>query len=210
MNKSKRINITKEQFEEWQSSLRYKWVRWFQYTWIGEFWHSIKAGIPSLLKWVKITWKDRDYDYYYIYSALKFKINNTLKYIDKHKRSVDYKQDVFWMQICVNLIDKVSDEYYSIEYLDYRKTKLRFEKIDDSDMSELHMDILEDNLDEYLNKYPTWRRRAIEHIKKNKDRYTSDHNDIELQALIMGKLRHDKARKLFFDIIQEKIESWWD
>lgn len=206
----KKLNITREQINEWQSSLKYKWVRWFQYTWIGEFWYSAKAGIPSLIKWTKIAWQDRDWDHSYIYKVLRFKINNTLKYIDKHARHVHYRQDVFWMKICVELIDKVSDEWYATEYLDYQKTEIKFENINnESGLSEMKLNVLEDNIDEYLNKYPIWRKRAIEFIKKNEHRYTSDHNDRKLQAMIIGKLRHDKARKMLFNIIEDKIEGWW-
>jgi len=114
------------------------------------------------------------------------------------------------MKICLELIDKVSDEWYATEYLDYQKTEIKFENINnESGLSEIKLNVLEDNIDEYLNKYPIWRKRAIEFIKKNEHRYTSDHNDRKLQAMIIGKLRHDKARKMLFNIIEDKIECWW-
>ena len=67
---SKAINTTKEKIEKWQNSLSYKWYMWFSRTWVGNKYYNIKAGIPSLIKWFKLVWEDRDYDYHYIY-ALK-------------------------------------------------------------------------------------------------------------------------------------------
>ena len=206
----KQVNITEKQLNKRLSSLSYKWTRWFQYTWVGEHWYNIKGGVPSLLKWIKIAWKDRDFDNSFIYDALKFKIENTANYIEKHKRSVGYKEDVKWMRICVKLIDKLNDEFYACEYLDYKKTEFRFEDIEGSDSSKLHLDTLEDNLDDYFDKYPLSKKKAIEHIKKYKERYCVDHTDRGHVAHIMGMLRHEKARKLLFSILYEKIETFWD
>jgi hypothetical protein len=207
----KKINITKEQIDKWQSSIWYRWVRWYQYTWLGKSWFSIKGGVPSLIRWFKIAWNDRNYDYHFIYTTLRFKLENTLKYIDRHERSVNYKYDVFWMQTCVDLIDKITgDETYELEYSKYKKTNMRFEPIKDTGTSEIHLDILEDNLDGYFEKYPLCHKRAIEYIKNNQSRYTVDHTDRGLVASTMGQLRHDKARGLLFQIMSDKIEHWWD
>jgi hypothetical protein len=29
-------------------------------------------------------------------------------------------------------------------------------------------------------------------------------------AMVMGIARHEKAKKLLFKILEQKIESWWD
>lgn len=212
--KAKKLNISEdkaEKLKKWKPSLSYRWFRWYQYTWIGKLWYNVKAGVPSLLKWTKIAWNDRDWDYSFIYTTLKFKLENTLKYIDRHERSVNYKYDVFWMQTCVDLIDKIAgDNSYDIEYFDFQKTEMRFEPIKDKDTSEINLDTLEDNLDEYFTKYPLWHKRAIDYIKKNKHRYNVNHADRGLVARTMGQLRHDKARELLFKIMSDKIEHWWD
>lgn len=211
--KAKKLNISEDEvknFKEWKPSLKYRWTRWYQYTLMGRLWFNIKGGIPSLLKWTKIAWRDREWDYSFIYDALRFKLENTLKYIDKNKTSVNYKYDVFWIQVCVDLIDKLmGDNPYDSEYLDYKRKKIRFEPIEGTGTSEIHMDTLEDNLDKYFERYPTWHKRAIEYIKKNNHRYTVDHTNRGLVAITMGQLRHDKARKLLFRIISDKIEGWW-
>jgi hypothetical protein len=69
---------------------------------------------------------------------------------------------------------------------------------------------ISDDFDTYFKKYPSWKKRAIKYIKENKDRFTSDHNDDKLVAMVMGDLRQEKAKYLVFKMISNKIDYWWD
>jgi hypothetical protein len=195
----------------WKPSLSYRWVSWYQWTWMGKLWFSIKRGIPALWRWKKVAWNDVDWDHSSIYNVLRFKIENIANYIEEHDRFVGAKEEVEWMRKCVRLIDKVSDSEYETEYLDYKQTEWRFEDLEDgTGSSEMHIDTVSENLDDYLNKYPLCKKRAIQYIKDNQHRYCKDHNDKGMVAMIMGQLRQAKAKKLLFDIIEWRIERWWD
>ena len=195
----------------WKPSLTYRWVSWYQYTWMGKLWFSVKRGIPALWRWKKIAWNDVDWDRSSIYNVLRFKIDNMANYMEKHNRFVGVEEEVFWMRTCVKLIDKVSDEVYDGEYMDYKETKWWFEDLKDgSGNSQMHIDTIKENIDDYLNKYPLCKKRAIQYIKDNQCRYNKDHTDKDLIAMVMGGLRQAKAKKLLFEIIEWRIDIWWD
>ncbi len=41
---------------------------------INNFFRSIKYGIKNLITWFPIIWKDRDWDHWYLYKILRFKL----------------------------------------------------------------------------------------------------------------------------------------
>jgi hypothetical protein len=195
----------------WKPSLRYRWVRWYQYTWLGKLWFSVKNGIPNLWKWRKIAWYDRDWDYHHIYEVMYFKIRNTADYIELHDRFVGADREVEWMRSCQKLIRKVSREYYDMEHMDYKDTEMIFTDTEDGTGSS-YMDFktLRDDTEDFIAKYPLCEKRAIEYIRKNQHRYTVDETDRQFVARIMSQLRQEKAKKLIFQIMEWRIERWWD
>lgn len=172
---------------------------------------ELKRSIKNIWKWLPIIWKDRDWDQYYIYEILEFKLRKQANYIGVMDRHTRAQEDARNMLICANLINKVKDGYYDSEYSDYHNCEFEFLDIEDKPrFSELKINTISEDLDSYFKKYPSWYRRAINHIKENQKRFTSDHNDKKLVATIMGDLRQEKAKKLVFKIISNKIDYWWD
>jgi hypothetical protein len=195
----------------WKPSLRYRWVRWYQYTWLGKIWFSLKAGIPNLWKWRKVVWEDHDWDYRHIYDVMYFKIKNTADYIEKHDRFVGVEHEVAWMRKCLTLIERVSDESYEMEHMDYKDMEMVFTPTNDGTGSSLmEFETHRDDSEDYISKYPLWEKRAIEYIRKNQHRYTVDETDRGHVARIMAQLRQEKAKKLMFQIMEWRIERWWD
>jgi len=130
-----------KEYNEWYWRL-YRWIRWelpYQHKYI-------KYGVKNLYNWFWIIWKDRDWDHYYIFQVLKFKLEKQAKHLGG--------RDAELMMTCVRLINKLQNE----EYYD-----------------ELY------NLD-----------------KKSPE---------VLQTVID---RHNKAKRLLFKIINDRIEGWWD
>jgi hypothetical protein len=130
-----------KEYNEWYWKL-YRWIRWelpYQHKYI-------KYGVKNLYNWFWIIWKDRDWDHYYIFQVLKFKLEKQAKHLGG--------RDAELMITCVRLINKLQNE----EYYD-----------------ELY------NLD-----------------KKSPE---------VLQTVID---RHNKAKRLLFKILNDKIESFWD
>ena len=169
------------------------------------------SGVKNLYKWLPIIWKDRDWDHFYIYQIIEFKLRGQAKYIGTKDRHTRAKEDARDMLICANLIAKIKDGYYDGEYMDYHESTFQFLPIEDKPgFSELKIDTISEEFDSYFKKYPSWKKRAIKYIKENKDRFTSDHNDDKLVAMIMGDLRQEKAKDLVFKMMSNKIDGWWD
>jgi hypothetical protein len=172
---------------------------------------ELKRGVINIWKWLPIIWRDRDWDHFYIYQILEFKLRKQANYISTMDRHTRAQEDARNMLICANLIAKVKDGYYEDEYVGYYESKFNFIPIDDKPgFSELEIDVISEDFDSYFKKYPTWHKRAINHIEKNKDKFTKDKNDIIFVAMIMSQLRQEKAKELVFKIISDKIEYWWD
>ena len=88
------------------------------------FLYDFKRGILNLIKWFPIVWSDRDFDYYYIYKVLYFKINDIKEHIKTHGIHVNFSRDVKNMEIVLDLIKRLMDD----EYLD-SKTKNKFNEL---------------------------------------------------------------------------------
>lgn len=73
---------------------------------------SIIEGLQNLWKWRKVIYKDRDYDHYFIYEILKKKLQFQAEYFHKHGITESASEKAKQMLECVDLIDKVQNEYY--------------------------------------------------------------------------------------------------
>ena len=154
--------------------------------------------IYNLYRWFPIIWKDQDWDDYYIFEILKFKLKNQAEYIGGHDRHMSAKRDAEKMVLCVRLIEKVQDEYYGREYQDYHKSELKF--IDSKShpgLYEMEIEHISDNYDDYFKKYP----RIYKQVK------TEDKHQI---AFDIAKMNEERAHKLLFKILEQNIRRWWD
>lgn len=164
------------------------------------FRYDVSAGFRNLRRWFKIIWKDRDWDHRFIFDILEHKLRNQAENIGKNGNHVSAERDAEIMMTCARLIEKIKTEYYEMEHTDYH----------DLGEGDQWLTVVSDRYDEFIAKYPLAAKRAVQYIKDNKDRYTVDHTDKYLVCSVMGKLRHDKARKLLFKIMEDQIERWWD
>jgi hypothetical protein len=159
--------------------------------------------IKNLWRWFPIIWKDEDWDDHYIFEILKFKLKNQAKYIENKNRHTTSKRDAEIMMLCTRLIDRIQNDYYIIEHLDYQETEFKFIPIEGEDLSEMKIEHISDNLGDYFNKYPKIYEKAL--IENNLD-FTDKHRI----AMYMSRMNHERARKLLFKILEENIEKWWD
>jgi hypothetical protein len=167
------------------------------------WWHSTGfhlprlfwEGIKSTIKWLPITWNDRDWDHAYIMYALRFKIKNTADYIEKHNRYEGCERDVERMRLCVRLFDALEKDIYEGEYLDYYETESHVDE-----EGYYKSTPIRDDLETYLKKYPSYYRRLSD---KDKERNV-------WAALMIGHNRNKKASDLLFELIKRNIYHWWD
>jgi hypothetical protein len=161
---------------------------------------NLKRGLVNLYKWLPVVWKDRDWDYGFVFNLLKFKLEEMSKYTSSRKNHSDWKHNVRNINICVSLIDKLND-YYETEYFDYVEQNYEFVPIEDSSSYTLETSITWDNLDEFFAKNKLSHKKVIANIKSDDRIYI---------ALKICKLKHNKAKKLLFNILNDQFENWWD
>jgi hypothetical protein len=197
------MSQTKE-YNEWYWKL-YRWFRWDA----KHAHREIAQGFRNLWKWFPLIWKDRDWDDHFIFEALKFKIENTAKYIEKNDRYIGCERDVQTMMTCVRLIEKIQNQFYDLEHTDYMDQKFSFEKIEDSDLSKLNIETISENLSDYFSKHPNIHRRALKSSITREKWYYNEISDQTL-AMWMSHYNHNRARKILFDLMERNIEKWWD
>ena len=73
--------------------------------------------IRKVLRWIPILWKDRDWDYYFIYEILKQKLIDTEAYIRKDGLHVFNEHDADNIKTAIEMIEKVQTEYHLDKYM---------------------------------------------------------------------------------------------
>ena len=152
-------------------------------------------GIWNIIRWAPTIYKDKDWDDYYITKLLQKKIEHQRKYLVKANRHTNVPRDNFWMTVVLNLIERKHEEYYAMERYDYMV-------LNDEDILG---DLLSENLDEYILKYPSAKRAALKKYAKNPRL-----DDNETLSLYMGYVRQDKCDDLIYEILKRHSAKWWD
>jgi hypothetical protein len=152
----------------------------------------------NLYRWFPIIWKDQDWDDFYIFEILKFKLKNQAEYIGYHDRHMSAKRDAEIMMTCVRLIDKVQSEYYGSEYFEYHESELKFIPSESHPGSyELDIEHISDNYEDYFKKYPLIYKQITD-----KDKHKI--------AFHIARINEERAHKLLFKILEQNIRRWWD
>jgi len=87
---------------------------------IDDAYYGVKYGVPNLIAWFKIAWKDRDWDYAPVLIMLRFKLQKMARHSDRTDIYIGQKREAKRMWTCVYLIDRIlADEYFENKrYLD--------------------------------------------------------------------------------------------
>jgi hypothetical protein len=161
------------------------------------------TGVKNIFRWTPTLYKDKDWDSWYIYNILQKKIEFQRKEIVNANRHSEVHRDNRDMTIVLNLLERVKDDYYGMEHVDYSKTEFDFIPVEgNSNLKEMKITVLSENYDEFLKKYPS----SVRKVLKEKG------NDLEKDVLCVyvGSYNQERARKLLFKILEQKIEKWWD
>jgi hypothetical protein len=179
---------------------------WGKKTWrsYAPYWFlNFVDGVANLIKWAPIIYEDRNWDHNYIFDILEFKLLQQRNYLVKHNRHVNISDDNKYITICLNLIQRIKGNYYSYEYHDYHKSTFEFVPIEGENASTLESEIVWENFEAYLSKYPL-------QVKKMLKKYPEFEDDEHRLCLYVGRKNEERAQSLLFKIINEKINGWWD
>ena len=88
---------------------------------------SFLTGCKNVIRWSPTIFKDKDWDQWHIYNILQKKIEFQRQELINANRHTDINRDNRDMTIVLNLIERVNEGFYGVEYLDYSESKFRFE-----------------------------------------------------------------------------------
>ena len=81
-------------------------------------------GIRNLIAWRKVIYEDRNFDHYFIYEILKTKLKFQADHIKKYSLHQNAEEEVNRIVECIDMIDKVQNEYYIDKALDQENVTL--------------------------------------------------------------------------------------
>ena len=149
------------------------------------FFRDIKLGIMNLITWFPVIWGDRNWDQTYTYRILQKKLDVLQEYFENpenvHMVDESRKHILRYVTIAKTLIDRlITDDFYTAEEQAKLDT-IKFEWLDTDD-----------------SRYVEMKRTAGISLE-------------ESSAIFEAvRIRQTKNRKLFFSVLEKRIERWWD
>ncbi len=168
----------------------------------GRYYHKdFIQGVKNLIKWFPTIWKDRDWDQTFIFNILIKKLEFQAKCIGGKDRHTRAKRDAEIMMTCVRLMEKVREEEYNIEYMEYEDTKFEFVETENPEFKRLKITELGENFDDYFKKYPRVYKKILnENPNEKKSRI----------AHLVAHENHRRAKRILFKLMENYIDYWWD
>jgi hypothetical protein len=150
--------------------------------------------VKRLLDFVPIIWKSYDFDYRYALDLFHYQLTRTADLLESPKASHLYaKQDARRLRTILELMKKVYDEEYRMEYYDtlesiYGKNTMIWEDREDGT---------------YLYKGLQWEGVNTPEEQKGVD---------ELYNTLREKSekKHQKAKQLLWKMVEHNLENFWD
>ena len=201
-------------FEDLKNRPRPNFFRriWLWWKHDGKYYHKyFKQGVKNIIYWFPIIWKDRNWNDHYIFEVLKHKLKAQAKYISDNDRHTRAQLDAKRMRLCVKLIEKVQEEEYKMEYMDYHKDRLWFTECEDRPGNSLYnSEEVWEKYDELFKKY----KLIYQKVLKGEGPFTLDGRDEEeikkIIAMNISHINQQRAHKLLFKIMEKNILGWWD
>jgi len=75
------------------------------------FFRNVYRGVLNLVQWSPTIYKDRDWDYSYIFLMLKFKLERVLKATEEYDLHSDSQRTVRHLKYALFLIDRITDDH---------------------------------------------------------------------------------------------------
>ena len=160
-------------------------------------------GVKNIIRWTPTIYHDRDWDGNYILKILQKKIEFQRKELVNANRHTEIERDNRYMTLTLNLLERVREEHYQFECMDYWHDTISFADVPGkSGLKSIEVETKTERFDEYLNKYPSSVRAVIkEH---------GEQNDKKRLCLLVSYYNHKKANKILFRVLEERLNQWWD
>ncbi len=165
-----------------------------------KYWFKRKyRQVKRVLDFLPIIWKGYDFDYRYAIDLFKYQLERTADFMDSDKAvTVDANIRAKRIRTAIELLDKVYDEEYGMEYMDqleskYGKSNFEFIETDTLDeKGEPYYKMVE----RYEKEYTVPELLEIEAEKKH--------------LMNLSSKKQQKAENLVWEFISHNIRGWWD
>lgn len=109
------------------------------------------------------------------------------------------------MLLCVKLIERVQEEYYGLEYMDYHDSDYNW--IESSRPGYKELEIVDNSewFDEYFKKYP----RIYKQVQNSKD-IVFPNSSRKLIAANIAMVNEKRVQRLLFKLLEQNLKRWWD
>ena len=178
---------------------------WERITLYGRLHWRIRNFLTSchnLIKWFPTIWNDRDWDGHYILKILQKKIEFQRKELVNANRHTRIESDNRDMTLALNLLERVKEEYYSLECMDYWDSEIVFDDVPENpELKSIEVNTTAERYDEYLSKYPSSVRALTKEHGEELDK--------QRLCLMVSYYNHKKANKLLFRFLEERLAYWW-
>ena len=146
------------------------------------------CGIENLIKWFPIIWRDRNWDYHFIYVILKHKLHLTEKHIRGHNNHTSSEKDANQIKKCVLLLDRlIADDYHEMAFKEYDEKWVASELV--TKKTERCEDCIE---------------IPIVHTKEDKEKENIK-NSFKYE-----RYSKDQDKKMLFKLLNKNVEGWWE
>ena len=163
--------------------------------WFRRKWSQIKRVIDFL----SLIWKGYDWDYHYAIELFQHQLKRMADHIGSDKAwGMEYKQTASRIRTAVELMDKVYNEEYGMEYynvIEEKYGKTNFEFVETGDFDEkgdpyYTMEIVYEN----------------NHTKEEIELINEERRVLQLEC----RAKQKRAHKLLWDFVEHNIQKWWD
>ena len=179
---------------------------WERTTLFGKLHWRIRNFLTScnnLIKWFPTIWNDRDWDGHYILNIIQKKIEFQRKELVNANRHTRIESDNRDMTLALNLLERVKEEYYSLECMDYWDSEIVFDDVPENpELKSIEVNTTTERYDEYLSKYPSSVRALTKEHGEELDK--------QRLCLMVSNYNNKKANKLLFRVLEERLAFWWD
>lgn len=163
------------------------------------YWFKRKyRQIERTLSFLPLIWKGYDWDHRYSIDLFQHQLKRTEKSIRENGNHVGNENTASRIKTAVDLMQKVYNEDYAMEYVDtieklYGKTKYDFVETGDVDKKG----------DPYYTMIHSNELAVDEKHQKEID-------EVRHQMFLRSRDRQKRAHKLLWDFIEHNIQNWWD
>lgn len=170
-----------------------EWNRYWDRLTTG--YYNTKCGLSNLVKWLPFIWRDRQWDYFFIYMTFAAKLRIQADHIEQHGIHKHKDRDVREMRLCAALLQRAAEEDYLINNPWYEKSDSLFGKIEMS---------TRDEDDDGLTRCVIGRPNVKTDADEKRERF----NHKKAREYSERMMKQDL--EMFCRIFSRKSRTWWD